>query len=95
MDHCPNITSDGLTLFYDQNVPGEDAVGDLMVTRRAMVRDAWGPPINLGRGLSIHYASSISFDGTMLYYASTAPGGSGGNDVWQVPVYLNGKPVSK
>jgi Tol biopolymer transport system component len=95
MDHCPNITSDGLTLFYDQNVPGEEVAGDLMVTRRATVRDPWGPPINLGRGLSTHFASSISFDGKTLYYASTAPAGSGGNDIWQAPIYLNGRPVSK
>ena len=94
MDHCPNITSDGLTLFFDKNAPGEN-VGDLMVTRRATLRDNWGPPINLGRGLSTHFASSISSDGTTLYFASACPGGSGGNDIWQVPILLNGKPVSK
>ena len=94
MDHCPNLTSDGLTLFFDSNAAGKD-VGDLMVTRRATLRDSWGQPVNLGRPLSGHYASSISFDGATLYFASANPGGSGGNDIWQVPIRLNGKPVSK
>ena len=94
MDHCPNITFDGLTLFFDSNAAGKD-VGDLMVTRRATLRDNWGPPVNLGRGLSSHFASSISSDGNTLYFASAYPGGSGGNDIWQVPIRLNGRPVSK
>jgi Tol biopolymer transport system component len=94
MDHCPNITSDGLTLFFDANLPGE-SVGDLMVTRRATLQDDWGEPVNLGRGLSIHFMSSISPDGKTLYYASTAPGGSGGNDIWEAPIRLNGDPVSR
>jgi hypothetical protein len=34
-------------------------------------------------------------EGTKLYFVSTFPGGSGGNDLWQVPILLNGKPVSK
>jgi Tol biopolymer transport system component len=94
MDHCPNLTADGLTLFYDNNPPGEQ-VGDLMVTRRATLRDDWGAPVNLGRALSGHFASSISPDGKTLYFASTYPGGLGGNDIWQVPIYVNGRPVSK
>jgi ketosteroid isomerase-like protein len=94
MDHCPNMTSDGLTLFFDRNPPGE-TVGDLMVTRRATLRDDWGEPVNLGRAVSGHFASSISADGRTLYFASANPGGSGGNDIWQVPISLNGRPVSK
>jgi hypothetical protein len=94
MDHCPSIASDGLTLFFDKNAPGED-VGDLMVTRRATLKDNWGQPINLGRELSGHFACSISSDGRTLYYSSACPGGSGGNDIWQVAILLNGKPVSK
>jgi hypothetical protein len=94
MDHCPNITSDGLTLFFDYTPPDEK-VGDLMVTRRRSLQDEWGVPINLGRAVSGHYASSISADGTTLYFASKYPGGVGGNDIWQIPIMLNGEPVSK
>jgi Tol biopolymer transport system component len=84
-DHCPNLTADGLTLFYDATPVGT-TVGDLMVTERATLSSDWGKPVNLGHGPSDHWASSIAADGTVLYFASTRPGGSGGNDIWQVPV---------
>ncbi len=80
-EHCPNISADGLTLFFDLEIPG-----DLMVTMRATLDDEWGEPVNLGHALSGHYASSISADGSTLYFASKEPGGSGGNDIWQVPI---------
>ena len=86
-DHCPNLTSDGLTMFYD-NTPAGTTVGNLMVTTRATTGSDWGKPANLGHGASDHWASSIAGDGTMLYFASTRPGGSGGNDIWQVPITL-------
>lgn len=94
MDHCPNITSDGLTLFYDYTPPGEK-VGNLIVTRRSTLQDKWGEPVDLGCPVSGHFASSISSDGKTLYFASNYPGGVGANDIWQVPIRLNGKPVSK
>jgi ketosteroid isomerase-like protein len=94
MDHCPNITSDGLLLFYDANLPNEPQ-GDLIVTYRPTLQSEWGQPVNLGRALSGHWASSISFDGTTLYFASNFPGGVGGNDIWQVSIRLGDKPVSK
>jgi OOP family OmpA-OmpF porin len=94
MDHCPNITSGGLTLFYDNTPPGA-TVGDLMVTSRTTPQGEWGQPVNLGHVASDHWASSISADGLTLYYSAARPGGSGGNDIWQVPITLNGSPVTK
>jgi ketosteroid isomerase-like protein len=96
MDHCPNITSDGLTLFYDCTPAGEKmSMSNLTVTRRATLQDKWGEPVDLGCPVSGHFASSISFDGKTLYFASNYPGGVGANDIWQVPIRLNGEPVSK
>ncbi len=86
-DHCPNMTSDGLTLFFDATPPGT-STGDLMVTTRATVRSEWGNPVNLGHIASDHFASSVSWDGTTLYFASTRPGGSGGNDIWLMPISI-------
>jgi len=94
MEHCPNISSDGLTLFFDLTPAGKK-IGDLMVTRRATINSDWGEPANLGHLASAHWASSISADGSTLYFASKRPGGSGGNDIWQVPISRNGSPVSK
>ena len=82
-EHCPNISSDGLTLFFDLAIPGY-----LIVTTRATPDADWSEPVNLGNEESDHYASSISADGTTLYFASKHPGGSGGNDIWQMPVQI-------
>jgi Tol biopolymer transport system component len=80
-EHCPDISADGLTLFYDRKIPG-----DLLMSKRATLNDPWGEPVNLGHGPSDHWASSISADGSMMYFASKRPGGSGGNDIWETPV---------
>lgn len=85
MEHCPNITSDGLTLFFDLTPPG-GSVGELMVTNRATLDEDWGKPVNLGHVQSDHWASSVTAGGTFMYYASARPGGSGGNDVWRIPL---------
>ena len=80
-EHCPSISADGLTLFFDLDIPG-----DLMVTRRATKDDDWGEPVNLGHSASDHFASDISADGSTLYFMSDRPGGYGILDLWQVPI---------
>jgi Tol biopolymer transport system component len=87
-DHCPNLTADGLAMFFDAT-PAGAAVGDLMIMTRATVRGEWRKPVSLGRIASDHFASSVSSDGTTLYFASTRPGGSGGNDIWLMPILLS------
>lgn len=89
MDHCPTLTSDGLTLFYDCTPPGTE-IGDLMVVRRAAVDQPWGKPINLGHPHSGHYAGGIAPDGSTLYFSSAAPGGYGAADIWMVPIFTGG-----
>ncbi len=83
-EHCPNISADGLTLYFDSKIPG-----NLMVTTRATVEDDWGEPVDLGHTHSDHYASSVSADGSTLYFASKHPGGSGDNDIWQLPISIS------
>lgn len=86
-DHCPNMTSDGLTLFFDATAAGS-TVGDLMVVTRTTPRGEWGRPVSLGHTASDHFASSVSSDGTTLYFASTRSGGVGGNDIWLMPILV-------
>jgi ketosteroid isomerase-like protein len=81
-EHCPTISADGLTLFFDLDIPA----GDLMVTRRATKDDDWGEPVNLGHSASGHWASDISADDSTLYFTSEHDGGQGGSDIWQVPI---------
>jgi hypothetical protein len=87
-EHCPTISSDGLTLFYDSQVPGGEGHGanDLMVTRRVTLDGKWAEAVSLGHAFSGHYASDLSADGSTLYFASQRDGGTGGNDIWQVPI---------
>jgi hypothetical protein len=63
-----------------------------MIMRRATARSDWGRPVNLGHIASDHFASSVSWDGTTLYFASARPGGAGGNDLWLMPILLEGAP---
>ncbi len=81
-EHCPTISADGLTLFFDIDFP----TGDLMMTRRATKDDDWGEPVNLGHSASDHWASDISADDSTLFFMSERDGGFGGNDLWQVPI---------
>jgi ketosteroid isomerase-like protein/Tol biopolymer transport system component len=81
-EHCPTISADGLTLFFDIDFP----TGDLMVTRRATIDDNWGEPVNLGHSASDHWASDILADDSTLFFMSERFGGLGGNDLWQVPI---------
>ena len=81
-EHCPTISADGLTLFFDIDFPA----GDLMMTRRATKDDDWGEPVNLGHSASDHWASDISADNSTLFLMSERDGGFGGNDLWQVTI---------
>jgi uncharacterized protein (TIGR02246 family) len=72
-------------MFFDRTPPGRaQEIGDLMMTRRAAIGAAWGPAMNLGHLQSTHWAASVSADGKGLVFCSTAPGGVGGNDLWEI-----------
>ncbi len=79
--HCPTISDDGLTFFFDSDFPG-----DLLVSRRETISSAWETPVNLGDLYSSHYASDVTSDFTILYYISEHSGGQGGPDIWQVTI---------
>lgn len=87
-EHCPTISADGLTLFYDSQVLGGEghAANDLMVTRRPTLDGKWTKAVSLGHAYSAHYASDLSADGVTLYFDSDHPGGSGENDIWQIQI---------
>jgi Tol biopolymer transport system component len=89
-DGDPDISADGLTLFFC-NYGRADTYGgaDLYVTRRATTSDLWEEPVNLGPivNSSAHDSDpTISPDGSTLYFASNRPGGSGDWNIWQAPI---------
>lgn len=86
-DAQPSIRRDGLEMFLASDRPGSlGASGpasqrlDLWVSTRASTSDPWSTPVNLGPivNSTLRDANpSVSFDGTILYFTSTRPGGLG------------------
>jgi hypothetical protein len=88
-DGWPSISADGLLLFLVSNRPGGYGNADFYVARRATQKDPWGSPVNLGPMISstaLDHGGMISADGSMFYFDSLRPGGSGGVDLWQAPI---------
>ncbi len=84
-DSCPNISADGLTLFFESERPGGSGGNDIWFTTRATPDGDWGPPTNLGSTVNTPAWDScpaISTDGLTLYFTSERAGGSGGADLW-------------
>jgi Tol biopolymer transport system component len=90
----PDISADGLTLFFSDHMygpfrPGGYGGQDLWVTTRPTKNDAWGEPVNLGPVVNSSvwdFSPNIAADGSTLYFASERSGGIGIDDLWQVPI---------
>lgn len=84
-DANPDISYDGLTLFFNSTRPGGSGDHDIWVSTRATINDPWGEPNNLGSIVnSPDYDGQpcISRDGLSLYLTSQRPGGSGDRDTY-------------
>ena len=72
-DIGPDISSDGLTLFFDSERPGGYGLKDIWVTTRKTKDDDWGVPVNLGPVVNTSnndITPYISADGSTLYFYS-------------------------
>ncbi len=81
----PDISADGLTLFFDSNRAGGVGNFDIWMTTRATTADAWGAPENLGAPINSAFSdvgAKMSPDGLVFFFTSDRPGGSGGEDLW-------------
>ena len=82
----PDISADGLTLFFMRN-PGPP---DIWASTRRTIDDDFGSPIRLPRQVNMpgydNGIPNLSADGSSLYFLSNRPGGFGGWDLWQVPI---------
>ncbi len=84
-DVAPNISADGLELYFFSTRPGGSGQSDIWVTTRATKEDDWGNPVNLGQTVnssSWELYPCVSADGLTLYFGSDRPGGSGGQDLY-------------
>ena len=91
----PSLSTDGLTLFFSDHPvgvtsrPGGYGGTDIWVTTRATKSDPWGQPVNLGPAVntsSNEDSTSISADGSTLYFQSGQPNMMGTWDLWQVKI---------
>lgn len=84
-DQTPELSRDGLSLYFSSNRPGGFGLTDLYVARRASPDEPWGPPVNLGGVINTSAtegAPHLSRDGHRLYFATGRPDGLGSNDIW-------------
>jgi hypothetical protein len=101
----PNISPDGLTLYFYSTDDG--FVITIWMTTRPTVSDAWGPPVKLEPPInteSLDYWPHITPDGLAFFFSSDREDGYGSNDIlmvrrssisdpWEPPINL-GPPVN-
>jgi hypothetical protein len=84
-DYSPELSADGLTLYFSSSRPGGLGQADLYVTTRESTEDPWEPPQNLGPHInSPHFDGqpSISANAKTLYWDSDRRDGLGDFDIW-------------
>jgi serine/threonine protein kinase/Tol biopolymer transport system component/tetratricopeptide (TPR) repeat protein len=80
----PDISKDGLFLFFESDRPGGHGGRDLWSTTRETENAPWSKPENMGSTINSRYREghpSISADSLLLYFISDRPG-SCGRDIW-------------
>jgi hypothetical protein len=88
-DWSPNISADGLTLFFHSFRLGGLGNAGLYMTTRTTKDHEWGEAANLGptvNSSSKDCDPSVSANGSTLYFCSIRPGGFGSWDLWQVSI---------
>ena len=77
-DGQPNVSRDGLELYFYSNRPGTLGGNDLYVSTRTHPRADWGVPVNLGpevnSAVAMESRPSLSWDMKTLYFGSTRTG---------------------
>ena len=95
-DYSPELSLDGLTLYFSSSRPGGQGDADLYVTTRPSIDDPWEPAQNLGPLVNTTYFEgqpSVSANGKTLYWDSVRPDGSFGDfDIWMATRENVGEP---
>jgi Tol biopolymer transport system component len=89
-ENAPNISTDGLSLYFCSDRSGGCGGRDVWVTTRKTRSDPWGAPVNLGPSVNSpadEHGPSISSDGLSLYFSGLwddlkRSGGLGEADIW-------------
>lgn len=81
----PELSPDGLSLYFGSDRTGGLGGFDLWVSRRDCRDCPWGAPENLGPNINSSTADGapgFSPDGHLLFFSAARPGGQGGEDIW-------------
>jgi len=73
----PEISADGLSLYFTSTRVGGYGDCDIWVATRATTHDPWGEPVNLGPNVNsgaMDWSPSISTDGLTLIFSRQSPG---------------------
>lgn len=84
-DDNPEISSDGLTLYFASKREGGAGGNDLWLCRRDSISDRWKLAERLPEPINSAYQDSepaLSRDQRTLVLTSDRPGGAGGRDLW-------------
>ena len=88
-DASPNISADGLAMFFESSGSGGFGSQDIWMSIRKTRDSDWEPSFNLGPNINtsrFDAMPSISFDGSTLYFCSDRTGGFGDVDLWQASI---------
>jgi hypothetical protein len=95
-DYSPELSLDGLTLYFSSSRPGGQGDADLYVTTRPSIDDPWEPAQNLGPSVNspdFDGQPSVSANGKTLYWDSDRADGSFGDfDIWMATRENVGEP---
>jgi hypothetical protein len=83
-DAVPDVSSDGLTLYFGSDRTGSVGSQDIWMATRASTNDPFGAPANVAELNTADWdsAPSISADGLTIFIMSDRAGGAGGQDIW-------------
>ena len=81
----PNLSNDGLTLYFGSDRPGGSGGFDIWVARRDCTACPWQTPVNVGpvvNTVASETGPGLSIDGHLLFFTSNRAGGQGLNDLY-------------
>ncbi len=89
-ENAPDISADGLSLYFCSDRSGGGGGRDVWVTKRKTKSDPWSEPVNLAPSVNSpadEHGPSISSDGLSLYFSGLwddlkRSGGLGQADIW-------------
>jgi hypothetical protein len=84
-DSLPQVSKNGLSLYFASTRPSGFGGHDIWVCQRAKPDDPWGTPVNLGGNINTSLnerGTGFSNDQHFMFLVTDRPGGFGGLDIW-------------